>query len=98
MTDPKPPTPELKDLDPTPAPPESNMTADVASSAPPPMPPRPANPMEQAKITLKEAFPTVDENVIEAVLIASGGNVEPAFNALLGIRFRLAMSLICRND
>lgn len=34
---------------------------------------------------LKEAFPTVDSSVIKAVLRASGGQVEPAFNALLGI-------------
>jgi hypothetical protein len=41
--------------------------------------------MQQNKVTLKEAFPSVDDNVIEAVLIASSGNIEPAFNALLGM-------------
>jgi CDK inhibitor PHO81 len=41
--------------------------------------------MSQAKATLKEAFPDVDEAIIEAVLIASGGSIEPAFNALLGM-------------
>lgn len=55
---------------------------------PPPKPPRPLNPMQQAEATLKEAFPTIDASVIKAVLVASGGNVEPAFNALLGTAFR----------
>jgi hypothetical protein len=51
-------------------------------------PPKPISkdltPKEQAELTLKEAFPTIDKAVIRAVLIASGGKVEPAFNALLG--------------
>lgn len=50
----------------------------------PPKPPRPGNPMRQAENTLKEAFPNIDVAVIKAVLQASGGSVEPAFNALLG--------------
>ena len=50
----------------------------------PPKPPRPGNPMQQAENTLKEAFPTIDAAVVRAVLRASGGHVEPAFNALLG--------------
>lgn len=52
----------------------------------PPKPPRPTkpNPVKQAENTLKEAFPSIDIAVIKAVLRASGGNVEPAFNALLG--------------
>ncbi|KAL8778393.1 MAG: hypothetical protein Q9194_002028 [Teloschistes cf. exilis] len=50
----------------------------------PPKPPRPLNPLQQAENTLKEAFPSIDPSVIKAVLRASGGNVEPAFNALLG--------------
>ncbi|KIX10635.1 uncharacterized protein Z518_01719 [Rhinocladiella mackenziei CBS 650.93] len=53
--------------------------------APPPKPPRPMSPREQAENTLKEAFPSVDANVVRAVLTASGGNLEPAFNALLGM-------------
>lgn len=40
--------------------------------------------MLQAENTLKEAFPTIDAAVVRAVLRASGGSVEPAFNALLG--------------
>ena len=41
------------------------------------------NRFEEAKNNLIEAFPKVDRNVIEAVLNASGGNIEPAFNALM---------------
>ncbi|KAK9325825.1 hypothetical protein V1517DRAFT_313624 [Lipomyces orientalis] len=52
---------------------------------PPPPPPRPLSPFSQAQKTLKEAFPNIDENVIKAVLIASGGQVQPAFNALLSM-------------
>ena len=51
--------------------------------APPPKPPRPVSPRHQAEETLKEAFPSIDAAVIRAVLMASGGKVEPAFNALL---------------
>ena len=50
----------------------------------PPMPPRPLSPQQQAENTLKEAFPSIDAAVVKAVLQASGGRVEPAFNALLG--------------
>jgi hypothetical protein len=39
---------------------------------------------QKNEATLKEAFPSVDSGVIRAVLRASGGRVEPAFNALLG--------------
>ncbi|KAL8943094.1 MAG: hypothetical protein Q9216_001294 [Gyalolechia sp. 2 TL-2023] len=49
----------------------------------PPKPPRPIHPLQQAENTLKEAFPSIDASVVKAVLRASGGNVEPAFNALL---------------
>lgn len=75
----KPTYAELSELDPMPT------TEPIVQAPAPPMPPRPVSPMQQAKVTLKEAFPAVDDNVIEAVLIASGGNIEPAFNALLGI-------------
>lgn len=50
----------------------------------PPKPPRPMDPREQATNTLKEAFPSIETSVIKAVLAASGYQVEPAFNALLG--------------
>ena len=49
----------------------------------PPQPPRPADPREQAEVTLIEAFPSIDTKVVKAVLTASGGQLEPAFNALL---------------
>lgn len=51
---------------------------------PPQKPPRPLTPAHQAEITLKDAFPSIDPAVIKAVLQASGWNIEPAFNALLG--------------
>lgn len=50
---------------------------------PPAKPPRPLNPREQAEQTLIEAFPTIEKSVVRAVLTASGGQMEPAFNALL---------------
>ncbi|EME49322.1 hypothetical protein DOTSEDRAFT_68186 [Dothistroma septosporum NZE10] len=52
---------------------------------PPTKPPRPLSPNQQAESTLIEAFPTIDAKVVKAVLTASGGKVEPAFNALLGM-------------
>ncbi|KAA8564969.1 hypothetical protein EYC84_010738 [Monilinia fructicola] len=62
--------------------PATNKTAD---EIPPAKPPRPLSPQQQAENTLKEAFPSIDTAVVKAVLIASGGRVEPAFNALLGM-------------
>jgi hypothetical protein len=53
--------------------------------APPPKPPRPLSPKAQAEATLIEAFPSIDAKVVRAVLVASGGKVEPAFNALLSM-------------
>lgn len=53
--------------------------------APPSKPPRPMSPNVQAENTLIEAFPSIDAKVVKAVLTASGGKVEPAFNALLGM-------------
>lgn len=52
--------------------------------APPAKPPRPMSEAQKNEHILKEAFPTVDQGVIKAVLRASSGRVEPAFNALLG--------------
>lgn len=57
------------------------------AEAPPPKPPRPLSPQEQAENTLKEAFPSLDAGVVKAVLTASGYNVERAFHALLGVLF-----------
>ncbi|KAI9889878.1 MAG: ubiquitin-binding protein cue5 [Vezdaea aestivalis] len=48
-------------------------------------PPKPPRPRDQAEATLREAFPSIDGAVVKAVLAASGGQVEPAFNALLGM-------------
>jgi hypothetical protein len=53
-------------------------------SVAPSKPPRPWMPAQQAELTLREAFPSIDPAVVKAVLQASGGKVEPAFNALLG--------------
>src|SRR2546430_2163651 len=58
----EPSAPELSSLDPTP-------TA-TAPPAAPAKPPRPLSPMQQNKLALKEAFPSVEDNVIEAGLIA----------------------------
>ncbi|KAI9738478.1 MAG: ubiquitin-binding protein cue5 [Claussenomyces sp. TS43310] len=59
--------------------------APTAEQLPPPKPPRPLSPQQEAENTLKEAFPSIDAAVVKAVLTASGGRVEPAFNALLGM-------------
>ena len=60
------------------------LPSSAAEDVPPPKPPRPLSPNKQAENTLKEAFPSIDAAVVKAVLQASGWNVEPAFNALLG--------------
>jgi hypothetical protein len=60
-------------------------TNTAADEQGPPKPPRPLSAQQQAENTLKEAFPSIDVAVVKAVLIASGGRVEPAFNALLGM-------------
>lgn len=59
--------------------------SDDATEIPPPKPPRPMSPQQQAENTLIEAFPGIDSKVVKAVLVASGGHVEPAFNALLSM-------------
>jgi hypothetical protein len=71
-----------------PVPPKTTIVEEFA----PPKPPRPLNPQQQAENTLKEAFPGIDAAVVKAVLMASGGQVEPAFNALLGEPQNLDMS------
>jgi hypothetical protein len=64
---------------------DAGVTSTAAETeAPPPKPPRPLSPQQQAENTLKEAFPTIDAAVVKAVLIASDYNVERAFHALLG--------------
>ena len=64
---------------------ENSTKATVDDPTPPAKPPRPLSPHEQAEKTLIEAFPSIDTAVVKAVLTASGGNVEPAFEALLGM-------------
>jgi hypothetical protein len=59
---------------------------------PPPKPPRPLSPRQQAENTLKEAFPSVEAAVVKAVLVASDGNVERAFHALLGRALRSSLN------
>lgn len=63
---------------------EAHSETQAGSEAPPTKPPRPMSEAQKNEIILKEAFPSVDQGVIKAVLRASGGQVEPAFNALLG--------------
>jgi hypothetical protein len=60
-------------------------SAEEIPEVPPPKPPRPADVQQQAENTLIEAFPGIDAKVVKAVLVASGGKVEPAFNALLSM-------------
>lgn len=57
--------------------------ADPAGEDAPAPPPRPVSPLTQIKQDLKDAFPNVEERLITTVLIASQGNADPAFNALL---------------
>ncbi|KAM5343064.1 hypothetical protein ACJ41O_014030 [Fusarium nematophilum] len=61
----------------------TNTSQTPTSETAPPKPPRPLTEAQKNELILKEAFPTVDQGVIKAVLRASGGRVEPAFNALL---------------
>jgi len=65
--------------------PDVNILSALDSSVenPPPKPPRPMSPQQQAQATLQEAFPSIDATVVKAVLVASGGQIEPAFTALL---------------
>lgn len=60
-------------------------TPPAAEEAAPPKPPRPATEQQKNEAILKEAFPGIDASVIKAVLIASGGRIDPAFNALLAM-------------
>lgn len=69
------------------APPTATPQLGSAKDVAPPKPPRPLRSEQQAENTLKEAFPSIDAAVVKAVLRASGGKVEPAFNALLGSYF-----------
>jgi hypothetical protein len=57
----------------------------AGDEAPPAKPPRPMTEAQKNEQILKEAFPSIDAAVIKAVLIASRGQIDPAFNALLGM-------------
>ncbi|KAI1497395.1 hypothetical protein F5X99DRAFT_397078 [Biscogniauxia marginata] len=59
--------------------------ATVTDENPPAKPPRPLTEQQKNESILKEAFPTIELSVIKAVLAASGGRIDPAFNALLGM-------------
>ncbi|KAI0181452.1 hypothetical protein GGR52DRAFT_567678 [Hypoxylon sp. FL1284] len=59
--------------------------AGAPENAAPPKPPRPLTEQQKNEMMLKEAFPSIDDGVIKAVLAASGGRIDPAFNALLGM-------------
>ncbi|QSS54408.1 CUE domain-containing protein [Histoplasma capsulatum var. duboisii H88] len=72
-------------IQPTSAPKASSQLTPGGNDGAPPKPPRPLSPMQQAESTLKEAFPSIDASVIKAVLVASDGNVERSFHALLGM-------------
>lgn len=68
----------------TTAPATATAPAPTSTETAPTKPPRPLTEAQKNEMILKEAFPSVENGVIKAVLSASGGKVEPAFNALLG--------------
>ena len=61
----------------------ANAPVPASDDVPPPKPPRPLTEDQKNQQMLKEAFPTVELSVIKAVLTASRGQIEAAFNALL---------------
>lgn len=63
----------------------TSTTTEATDEVPPPKPPRPVTEQQKNEAILKEAFPSIEASVIKAVLIASGGRIDPAFNALLGM-------------
>lgn len=63
----------------------TNPTTTDSDETPPPKPPRPMSEQQKNEAILKEAFPDIEASVIKAVLIASGGRIDPAFNALLAM-------------
>lgn len=77
----KPGTEEVVAEETKPAVPEKETKSETEDA--PPQPPRPLSPAARIKKDLKEAFPQIEDKYIEAVLIASHGRSDPAFNALL---------------
>lgn len=65
--------------------PEKDLQLEDEDESGPPPPARPTSPRTKALNELKEAFPDIDEKIRTAVLIASSGELDPAFNALLYI-------------
>lgn len=61
----------------------ANSSSPASGEVPPPKPPRPSTETQRNEQILKEAFPSIDMPIIKAVLTASRGQIEPAFNALL---------------
>jgi hypothetical protein len=74
--DDKPAVPEKPDK-------KDQSTEESKSPDVPPKPKRPVDPIEQMRTELKEAFPNVEDKLINTVIIASSGTLELAFNALL---------------
>lgn len=68
----------------TTAPSTTAATSVPSDEVAPAQPPRPLTTQQKNEQILKEAFPSIDTAVIKAVLAASGGQIDPAFNALLG--------------
>ncbi|ODQ65654.1 hypothetical protein NADFUDRAFT_82659 [Nadsonia fulvescens var. elongata DSM 6958] len=64
---------------------ERNTGAPVSNTILPPPKPRRPTPPPSPEETLKEAFPGISPSIITAVLIASNGELGPAFNALLSM-------------
>lgn len=77
----------------TPTPNKALSSLDTGNEDAPPKPPRPLTPQQQAQKELKEAFPSIEDGVIKAVLVASNGDMERAFHALLGIASLAAVPL-----
>ncbi|KAI1354178.1 hypothetical protein F5Y01DRAFT_274375 [Xylaria sp. FL0043] len=69
----------------TTAAPTTTAASAPSDEMPPAKPPRPLTTQQKNEQILKEAFPSIDAAVIKAVLAASGGQIDPAFNALLGM-------------
>lgn len=65
--------------------PESKELKQEEEGGAPPPPERPLSPLSRVKKDLQDAFPNVEEKYVQAVLIASQGQADPAFNALLYI-------------
>lgn len=56
-----------------------------AEAPAPPKPARPLSPFAEKQLILTEAFPSIEVNVVRAILIAAQGQLDPAFNGLLSL-------------